>query len=40
HRFPENTGFDERIQQTEFAYLRSSHAAQVAFAENYVGLPY
>ena len=40
HRFPENTGFDERIQQAEFAYLRSSHAAQVAFAENYVGLPY
>lgn len=40
HRFPENSEFDQRIQQTEFDYLKSSHAAQVALAENYVGLPY
>jgi p-hydroxybenzoate 3-monooxygenase len=40
HRFPENSSFDERIQQTEFDYLKSSRAAQVSVAENYVGLPY
>jgi p-hydroxybenzoate 3-monooxygenase len=38
HRFPEHTGFDARIQQTEFDYLKSSCAAQVTLAENYVGL--
>ncbi|HMB73811.1 MAG TPA: 4-hydroxybenzoate 3-monooxygenase, partial [Gammaproteobacteria bacterium] len=40
HRFPENTEFDERIQQAEFDYLQSSRAAQKVLAENYVGLPY
>jgi p-hydroxybenzoate 3-monooxygenase len=38
HRFPEHTGFDARIQLTEFDYLKSSRAAQVTLAENYVGL--
>jgi p-hydroxybenzoate 3-monooxygenase len=40
HRFPEASGFDHRIQRTEFNYLFSSEAAQTALAENYVGLPY
>ncbi|MCJ2058706.1 4-hydroxybenzoate 3-monooxygenase [Methylobacterium sp. J-048] len=39
HRFPEATGFDRRMQVAEFAYLRTSRAAQTAFAENYIGLP-
>ncbi|WP_025899865.1 4-hydroxybenzoate 3-monooxygenase [Sneathiella glossodoripedis] len=40
HKFPENKGFGDRIQQTELEYLFSSRAAQTALAENYVGLPY
>lgn len=40
HRFPDQTDFDRRIQQSELAYLESSVAAQTALAENYVGLPY
>jgi p-hydroxybenzoate 3-monooxygenase len=39
HRFPSMDGFDRQMQVAEFAYLRKSRAAQVAFAENYVGLP-
>ena len=40
HRFPESSGFDQRLQQAELDYLMSSDAAQRALAENYVGLPY
>ncbi len=40
HKFPENEGFGDRIQDTELEYLFSSKAAQIALAENYVGLPY
>jgi phosphate transport system substrate-binding protein len=40
HRFPEESGFDQRIQRAELEYLFSSTAAQTALAENYVGLPY
>lgn len=40
HRFPESSGFDRKIQRAELDYLRSSHAAQISLAENYVGLPY
>lgn len=40
HRFPEPSGFDERIQAAELEYLFSSKLAQAALAENYVGLPY
>ena len=40
HRFPESSGFDQRLQQAELDYLTSSEAAQRALAENYVGLPY
>jgi p-hydroxybenzoate 3-monooxygenase len=40
HRFPESSGFDEKMQTAELEYLFSSIAAQTALAENYVGLPY
>ncbi|MDG4648762.1 4-hydroxybenzoate 3-monooxygenase [Roseibacterium sp. SDUM158017] len=40
HRFPDQTGFDRRMQQAEIDFLRSNEAAQKAMAENYVGLPY
>lgn len=39
HRFPEMDDFDHRIQAAELAYIKSSTAGQMAFAENYVGLP-
>jgi len=39
HRFPERSGFDERIQLAELDYLVSSQAALTSLAENYVGLP-
>ncbi|TFZ56797.1 4-hydroxybenzoate 3-monooxygenase [Methylorubrum sp. Q1] len=39
HRFPEETGFDRRMQLAELAYLGTSRAAQTVLAENYVGLP-
>jgi p-hydroxybenzoate 3-monooxygenase len=40
HRFPEEGDFLWKMQQAELDYLRRSSAAQTAFAENYVGLPY
>jgi p-hydroxybenzoate 3-monooxygenase len=40
HRFPEDSGFDQRIQRAELDNLVRSKAAQTALAENYVGLPY
>ncbi len=40
HRFPDDGGFDQRIQEAELGYLEGSVAAQTAFAENYVGLPF
>ncbi len=40
HRFPEQSGFDLKIQAAELDYLANSTAAQKALAENYVGLPY
>lgn len=40
HRFPESSGFDQRLQQAELDYLMGSKAAQTALAENYVGLPF
>lgn len=40
HRLPEQSTFDQRMQQSELAYLESSTAAQTALAENYTGLPY
>ncbi|MEW9918504.1 4-hydroxybenzoate 3-monooxygenase [Marimonas sp. MJW-29] len=40
HRFPDQTDFDLRMQRSELDFLRTNKAAQKAFAENYVGLPY
>jgi len=40
HRFPDQSEFDQRIQETELDFLEGSRAAQTALAENYVGLPY
>ena len=40
HRFPDETGFDRRLQRAELEYLFSSKAAMTALAENYVGLPF
>jgi p-hydroxybenzoate 3-monooxygenase len=40
HRFPDQTDFDLRMQRSELEFLRTNKAAQKAFAENYVGLPY
>jgi p-hydroxybenzoate 3-monooxygenase len=39
HRFPDASAFDQRAQETELEYLKSSHHAQVALAEQYAGLP-
>jgi len=40
HTFPDSSGFDRRMQETELGYLTRSQAAMTALAENYVGLPY
>lgn len=40
HRFPDQGPFDQRAQEQELFYLANSEAAQVATAEQYVGLPY
>jgi p-hydroxybenzoate 3-monooxygenase len=39
HRFPDASDFDQRAQEHELEYLKSSHHAQVALAEQYAGLP-
>ncbi len=39
HQFPEDD-FDKQLQRSEFEYLKSSRIAQMALAENYVGLPF
>ncbi len=40
HQFPDQTGFDRRIQQSEVAFLQDNAQAQAVLAQNYVGLPY
>ncbi|MFD0979416.1 4-hydroxybenzoate 3-monooxygenase [Tropicimonas aquimaris] len=40
HRYPDQSGFDLKMQRAEIEFLRSSEAAQKVFAQNYVGLPY
>ena len=40
HRFPDQSGFDLKMQRAELEFLRSNEAAQKVLAENYVGLPY
>jgi len=39
HRFSDREDFNARIQMAELDYLAGSRAAQLALAENYVGLP-
>jgi p-hydroxybenzoate 3-monooxygenase len=40
HRFPDRLSYDDKLQETELAYLLSSEAAMRTLAENYVGLPF
>lgn len=40
HSFPEQNDFDLKMQQADINFLRDNEAAQVVFAENYVGLPF
>jgi p-hydroxybenzoate 3-monooxygenase len=40
HRFPERSGFDQKVQRAELEYLARSQTAQASLAENYVGPPY
>jgi len=40
HKFPENSDFDNHLQQTDLEYLFSSQKALGSLAENYVGLPF
>jgi p-hydroxybenzoate 3-monooxygenase len=39
HRFPDGDGLDRKLQVAELDFIRDSRAAQMALAENYVGLP-
>ncbi|NUH64933.1 4-hydroxybenzoate 3-monooxygenase [Sulfitobacter sp. S0837] len=40
HRYPDQSEFDLKMQLAELDFLRSNKAAQLAMAQNYVGLPY
>jgi p-hydroxybenzoate 3-monooxygenase len=40
HRFPGASDFDQRAQEYELEYLKSSYHAQAALAEQYAGLPF
>jgi p-hydroxybenzoate 3-monooxygenase len=40
HRFPDQTAFERKLQDTDLAYLFSSRQALASLAENYVGLPF
>ena len=40
HHFPEQSPYEQKLQDTELAYLLSSERAQQSLAENYVGLPF
>ncbi len=40
HRFPEQNGFDQKMQRAELEFLRENRHAQTVLAQNYVGLPY
>ena len=40
HTFPGSIEYDQKLQETDMAYLFSSEAAQRSLAENYVGLPF
>jgi len=40
HKFPNNSPYENRLQNTDLAYLFSSEKALGSLAENYVGLPF
>jgi p-hydroxybenzoate 3-monooxygenase len=40
HRFPGASDFDHRTQEYELQYLKASHHAQIALAEQYAGMPF
>ena len=40
HTFPDSLTYDQKLQETDLAYLFSSEAAMTSLAENYVGLPF
>ena len=40
HRFPDQSEFDQRMQETELALLRDDEIEQASVARQYVGLPY
>ena len=40
HKFPDQTEFDQKIQEAELDYLKNSIDAQKSLAENYVGLAF
>ena len=40
HRFPDQSEFDQKMQQAEIFQLRDNANAQAVMAQNYVGLPY
>ena len=40
HRFPHFSAFDQKAQEYELEYLKSSRFAQAALAEQYAGLPF
>ena len=40
HKFPDQTEFDQKIQEAELEYLKNSIDAQKSLAENYVGLAF
>ena len=40
HRFPEQSAFDQKVQENDLAQLHHLPSAQETMARNYVGLPY
>lgn len=40
HTFPDSIAYDQKLQDTDLAYLFSSEKALGSLAENYVGLPF
>ena len=40
HKFPNQSSFDQKMQESEIEYLQNSKIAQKSLAENYVGLPF
>ena len=40
HRFPDQSDFDQKIQESELSQLETMESAQITMARNYTGLPY